>query len=91
MTVEEFIASNPSSLWYLNNHPQIMKLIYKRVVEQYPNNYRHKLQTYSEYNGGSFCWTESEEGHDFWSRIFNNQDLIPFYLSYPKTNKNRID
>lgn len=93
-TVEEFINSKPHSLRFLEKHPQIMKLIYKRVHDRNKHSiqdFETCLDAYNRGNGGSFGWSNSEEGSFFWSELFSTENVNIFYDLYPKINKNRID
>lgn len=34
---------------------------------------------------GQFSWIQTDEGHDFWSDIYNRGNTDRFYARYPKT------
>ena len=93
-TVEEFINSKPHSLRFLEEHPQIMKLIYERVHDRNKHSIREFelcLNAYTRGNGGSFGWANTVEGSFFWSELFTTENVNIFYKLYPKINKNKID
>jgi hypothetical protein len=67
--------------------PEIEELILKRQVEagnKADITVYYRIQQADKDDGG-FSWSNTKEGHTFWSSIFNERNYKPFYDKYPQT------
>lgn len=71
-----------------NNYLEILE----RIIEIRKEQYFSDTDTLSEssYLSGLFTWSNTEEGHDFWSEMDATKNVEPFYELYKKVDRELV-